>query len=69
MLVSVRLHHNRPQKCSRKSERKGLPKDSENSNVVWFGDGGPEQNTGSRTGGGRVKDVEIFFGSDENGQD
>ena len=28
-----------------------------------------DQKTGDRTGGGRIKDVEIVFRSDKNGQD
>ena len=48
---------------------KGSIGGSEISNVVWFGDGGTEQKSGGKTGGGRVKDVEILFEIDEDGQD
>ena len=48
---------------------KGLQEGIETSSVVWFGDGSTEQKTGNRAGGGRGKDVEILFGSDEAGQD
>ena len=41
---------------------------SEISNVDGFGDGGTDQETGGRTGGVRVNDVEILFGSGEDGQ-
>ena len=36
--------------------------------AVWFGDSTIDQETRSRTSGGRVEDVKIFFGSYENGQ-
>ena len=36
--------------------------------VVLFGDSGIDQKTGGSSGGGSVKDVEILFGSDEDGQ-
>ena len=50
-----------------KNKRKGLQEGNENNNV-WLGDGGTDQ-TGCRTGSGRVKDVEIIFGNDKDGQD
>lgn len=43
--------------------------DSETNNVVQFGYDGTDQKAGSRTGSGRVKDVELLFGSDCDGQD
>ena len=42
----------------------GLQEGSETSDVIWFGDSVTEQKTR-----GRVKEVEILFGSDEDGQD
>ena len=54
---------------SSEKEMKGLQEGSESSCVVLFGDGGTDQKTGDRCGGGRVKDVEILFGDDEDGQD
>ena len=42
---------------------------SENSNVVRVGDGGTDEKTGGRDGGGRVEDVTILDRSDNNGQE
>ena len=57
------------QKSSSKRKGESLLEDSETSNVFWFGNRGTGQKIGSRTGVGRVKDVEILCGSDEDGQD
>ena len=37
--------------------------------VVWLEDGGTDIKKGDRAGLGRVKDVEILFGNDNDGQD
>ena len=46
----------------------GVQGDSEANNVVRVGDGGTDEKTGGRDGGGRVEDVMIFIRSDKNGQ-
>ena len=51
------------------SEREGVQGGSETSNVVRVGDGGTDETTGGGDGRGRVEDVTIFIGSDNNGQD
>ena len=47
---------------------KGLQEGIETTNVVWFGDSSTDQKVRDRAGGGRVKDVEILFGTDQDGQ-
>ena len=37
--------------------------------AILFEDGSAEHKTRDRTGGDRVKDVEILFGSEEDGED
>ena len=59
----------RDKKVTAKVKGEFYKREGEISNVVWFGDGDTDQKTGSRTGGGRVKDVEILFESDADGQD
>ena len=55
------------QKSSSKSDRKVLQERSETSNVVWFGAGGTDRKTELEVA--ELKDVEILFGIDEDGQD
>lgn len=36
---------------------------------LWVGDSGTDEKIGSRAGGGRIKDVKTFAGSEEDGHD
>lgn len=48
------------------SEKEGLQHGTETCCDVWFVDGGKK--SGGRAEGGRVKNVKVFTGSDQNGE-
>ena len=50
----------------RSARVKGVQGGSETSNVVRVGDGGTDEKTGGRDGGGIIEDVTICIRSDKN---